>query len=743
MFNFNKQFEKTYGYSHEEIPSLEDWWLLAYPDSDYRKYVIDMCFAEIERAVETNTDTRPLEYNVTCKNGDVRTAVVSGSFIGDDMLLTFFDITERKQAEQERLANIHFLDSMDRINRAIQGTNDLEQMMSDVLDEVISIFNCDRAFLINFSGPDLETWTMPIARWRPEFPATYSKKTIPLDSLGKKVVKAMFDSNEPVKAGPATPFPLTEYVNESFGFKSFMGMALYPKTESLWELGIHQCSHERIFTTEEEILFKEIAVQLTDALTNLLMYRTLKKTEEKYRLIAEVTSDYIYSAKIFSDYSSSLDWVSGAFTNVTGYDVDEINSLSKGWLSVIHPEDIKKISEEEAFPLKSRTSGWEYEYRITTKLGEIRWVYDRIIRIQEQENEDIQVYGGVKDITERKIKEEKLHFQAMLLDAVEQAVIVTDHEGRVTYCNPITEKLYGWKPEEAIGQNVFEITVPDISKDQATEIMNTLARGESWSGDFLVQHKDGSVFPAHVTDTPFYNENGTLKGVIGISMDISDKKKTEDNLIKNNQFINNILKTVPSHVYIYDFEQNSNSYSSAYVENYLGYSAKEIQQLGSSALQTLIHPEDESKLYDMIHRLKDSNKNSIQKAEYRFKHKNGNWVWVLDRAIPFERNANGDVVKILGASINITKQKQIELSLKDSEERLRLAMQFANDGLFDWNLVTNEIYYSPVWKRLLGYEDDELPNDFSVWEKLTHSEDVKRSWKMQNELIKKSETSLK
>ncbi len=91
-------------------------------------------------------------------------------------------------------------------------------------------------------------------------------------------------------------------------------------------------------------------------------------------------------------------------------------------------------------------------------------------------------------------------------------------------------------------------------------------------------------------------------------------------------------------------------------------------------------------------------------------------------------------VRLLG---EIKKVRLTQEALKRSEERFKLAMEFANDGLFDWNLETNEIYYSPVWKRMLGYEDDELPNDFSVWESLTEPEDVKRSWEMQNELINK------
>ena len=86
------------------------------------------------------------------------------------------------------------------------------------------------------------------------------------------------------------------------------------------------------------------------------------------------------------------------------------------------------------------------------------------------------------------------------------------------------------------------------------------------------------------------------------------------------------------------------------------------------------------------------------------------------------------------------KKKTIALSLankkiQESEQRLRTALEFANDGLFDWDLITNEIYYSPVWKRLLGYGDDELPNEFSVWEKLTDPGDVRDALAMKQEVV--------
>lgn len=79
--------------------------------------------------------------------------------------------------------------------------------------------------------------------------------------------------------------------------------------------------------------------------------------------------------------------------------------------------------------------------------------------------------------------------------------------------------------------------------------------------------------------------------------------------------------------------------------------------------------------------------------------------------------------------------KKAKKALQNAKERFELAMKFANDGLFDWNLKTNEIYYSPVWKSLLGYQEHEIKNDFSEWERLTHPQDVKESWTMLKEVL--------
>ncbi len=116
--------------------------------------------------------------------------------------------------------------------------------------------------------------------------------------------------------------------------------------------------------------------------------------------------------------------------------------------------------------------------------------------------------------------------------------------------------------------------------------------------------------------------------------------------------------------------------------------------------------------------------------------KNGTEYQIADSAAPI-RNKNGEIKGVILVFSDVTDKYAAQKQLKESVERFNLAMQASNDGLFDWNLETNEIYYSPGWKRMLGYEDHELPNDFSVWENTTDKEDVRKSWELQQKLISK------
>lgn len=103
-----------------------------------------------------------------------------------------------------------------------------------------------------------------------------------------------------------------------------------------------------------------------------------------------------------------------------------------------------------------------------------------------------------------------------LVDAVGLAVIATDGAGTITHWNAAAEELYGWRAEEAIGRNILEVTVADISREMGQEIMRSLAAGHVWSGEFSVRDRDGHAFRVEVTDLPF-DAGAEVTGVVGIS----------------------------------------------------------------------------------------------------------------------------------------------------------------------------------------------------------------------------------
>ncbi|MGM0621699.1 MAG: PAS domain-containing sensor histidine kinase, partial [Bacteroidota bacterium] len=139
---------------------------------------------------------------------------------------------------------------------------------------------------------------------------------------------------------------------------------------------------------------------------------------------------------------------------------------------------------------------------------------------------------NIRDITERTNIQNEIKFQAELINNVGQAVIATDLQGKVIYWNNAAEKIYGWSPSEAMGQNIMDLTPARQSNEQAIDIMQKLSAGKTWAGEFDVKRKDGSSFPAFVTDTPMLDSNGKLAGIIGISSDITERKHAEMELIE-------------------------------------------------------------------------------------------------------------------------------------------------------------------------------------------------------------------
>jgi len=120
---------------------------------------------------------------------------------------------------------------------------------------------------------------------------------------------------------------------------------------------------------------------------------------------------------------------------------------------------------------------------------------------------------------------EKLHLQAQLLNAVEQSISVVDLTGRIVFWNLYAEKLFGWKAEDVQGRDIVEVLAAPLLMDSARANLGQLRRGESWSGEFPVQRRDGTIFQAHISTSLIQSEQRTLISIVGIPLNTAEQRQ--------------------------------------------------------------------------------------------------------------------------------------------------------------------------------------------------------------------------
>lgn len=253
------------------------------------------------------------------------------------------------------------------------------------------------------------------------------------------------------------------------------------------------------------------------------MVERLHNSEEWFHSLVRNASDVI----TVLDIDGTIRYDSPAVGRVLGYKPEE--RIGTNLFDYVHPNDRNRgssiLEKIQANPETPVTIEWRLRH------ADGSWPRVEITSTNLLDAPDVNgIVVNWRDVTERQQAEERIHFQACLLDAVGQAIIATDLEGKTTYWNRCAEELYGWSAEEVIGRRLAEFVICEDQQERAAEIRTELRAGKSWSGAFTVRRRDGTTFPAMVTDTPVHDERGNLVGIIGVSMDITERKRAEEQL---------------------------------------------------------------------------------------------------------------------------------------------------------------------------------------------------------------------
>jgi PAS domain S-box-containing protein len=324
-----------------------------------------------------------------------------GRIVGNVAVLV--DITQRKRAEQERLAHLRYFECMDKVNRGIQSASDLQTMMSNVLEILRATLDCDRAFLVYPCNPTASSWRVPMERAKPEYPGAQTLgRELPMSQEVADSFVPLLATDDPVRFGPGTPNPLPAYVAEQFGFKCYMAMALHPNIGAPWEYGIHQCSHARDWTDEEERLFKEVGRRLTDGLSAFLSYGELRESKEKL----EEAQMMAHVGSWDRDLVTNRITLSAEACRIFGLGdrevVLDLTDWHNRWLGLIHAADRDAVAQAVRDAIEG-TRPYCVDYRILRPSGEMRFVHSEANVTRDESGRVLRMLGMMQDVTQSKL----------------------------------------------------------------------------------------------------------------------------------------------------------------------------------------------------------------------------------------------------------------------------------------------------------------------------------------------------
>lgn len=292
-------------------------------------------------------------------------------------------------------------------------------------------------------------------------------------------------------------------------------------------------SGEHVILEGEQRMVEIIADQLELFVNRRRSESALSRSEERYRAVFEQSRDGICIAdastgRIIECNLSLAELVERDRSNLIGLPQ-----------TILHPprSDLGELSREFIAHL-NEDQNRVIETQVVTAGGAFKDVQIRANRLQYHGTDALM--GVFRDITAVKAARDKVAFQSRLLDKVGQAIIVTDNAGTITYWNNSAETVYGWSAGEVLGRPIMEITPSDDALALAEDIMSAVYAGNTWTGEIRLRRRDGTEFPAIVSDTPVYDEDGKLAAIIGITTDVTALRAAEEKsraLLEENSLI--------------------------------------------------------------------------------------------------------------------------------------------------------------------------------------------------------------
>jgi PAS domain S-box-containing protein len=275
----------------------------------------------------------------------------------------------------------------------------------------------------------------------------------------------------------------------------------------------------------------------------------------------------------------------------------------------------------------------------------------------------------------------------------------------LTFVNKAYGRYFDSTPEQLIGQNFLDL-IPESYHNCVRQEMTELSAATPENAVRTLEHPvikpDGEIGWQQWTNRVIFNRNGELIELQAVGRDISDRKQTEIALQKANERFE-LAAAVNCLIYDFDLQQNT-IYRSQGIRKLFGYLPGEIEATAEWWYER-VHPQQRETIKETIGAILLGTETSIC-LEYQVRHRDGHYIWVQDMAI-IVRDESGRAVQIVGRTTDISDRKLTEQLLRESEERLKLAIATAKLGYWQLNLTTYELFSSDQCKANFGLPPEE------------------------------------
>ena len=469
----------------------------------------------------------------------------------------------------------------------------------------------------------------------------------------------------------------------------------------------------------------------------------LQKKLDQANLVTNISQQDNYMGTWEVDLVNDKQVWSENYCKLLGYDRIIKNPTEELFYSHVYSRDVELVKNTMQNCLSTK-SPCTLEFRYVSKDGTVKYCKSTANYLFDEHENIIKIIGVFQDITTQKTNEKELTqineiskkniAQLKLsLKASNAGTWNWDIESDEVCWDNRMHEIFGLEPGSFDGkyQTWKNIVHPKDRERADEETRKALESGRNYDFQYRlnIKTRSGRFKRVRAMAIVENNHNNEPISMAGFCEDITDSKHFEDSLIKNQFYLSKAQEIGKIGTWELDIVNNRLHWTK---ENYNVFGVKAGTELTYETFLSTIYVDD-------VEYVDREWTKAMQGQPYDIEHRilvNEQIKWVREKAeVKFDEN--GKAISAIGFTQDITDKKKPEIALQKSRERFELAMKASKDGLYDWNLITNEIYYSPGWKNILGYEDHELPNDFSVWEKLTEPEDVKKAWEMQQELIQK------